>query len=165
MPTTTNLGIPYPAAGDNPNASVYVALAKKWDDLVAGPWISWAGTMVVTQSLAISKTVNRAVYRLWGKHLEFKFKTTMLASGPGGNQIFITGLPVNNKYTTNQKVSGMWTLNTGSVTNTGVIEHNSSATSMVLLPQGAAPGATGDTYTTALALSDVIWGWGRYEVA
>lgn len=162
MPITTNITIPYPAASDNPNAGVYAGVAQRWDSVVGGPWVDFSGTLTISQPGSIAKTVNYAKYRTWGKHCEFKFKAVMTAAGTGGNEIIISGIGVNNKFTTAIKPSGIVYIN--AVTDvTSTLMHNSSATNMVVTPSGFS--GTADTYTTALAINDEVYGWGRFEAA
>lgn len=160
MPTTPNLAIPYPNAADQPTAGVYAGVAQRWDTVVAGPWVDWSALITISQSSSLTKTVQYAKYRTWGKHCEFKFKVTLGAAGTAGQLVTIGGLPVNNKFTTARKPSGFAHLFATTPVLCALM-HNSSATNMILTPSA---GAT-DTYTTALANTDVLYGWGGFEVA
>jgi hypothetical protein len=154
MPNTTNLVLPYPAVADNPSAAVLAALVQAADPY-AGPWLTW--TPVVTQSTNPSQTVQYAKYKVVTKTCTFAFKVKMLAGGTGGNVVLITLPPVAPKFTTVDMPRGQVSL--VNRTARGALVSPAASTTQVRIMDDSG------NYTTALLINDVIYGWGRYEIA
>lgn len=169
MPNTTHLVIPYSAAGDQPKAEVYAAVAQQWDLVLGRPWIDWSGVLQVNQGVTtnIAKAVNYARYRTWGKHLEFSFKVTMSASGTAGSIPVFVGLPISAQYSALANTRGAceWVgsgVGSGG-RNVGALMGNTHATQLYPEPQGEAPGATGGSITAQILSGHIFRAWGRAE--
>lgn len=154
MPNTTNLVLPYPAAGDNPAASVLAALAQA-ADAYGGPWIDYTPTL--TQSAGVAFTKLYAKYRIVNKLLDFAFSLDLTANGTGGSAVLIGLPPVAPKFTTTDMPRGL--IDFVSQTTQASLVSPSGNTTQVRIE------VFGGNYTTALSSTDFLRGWGQYEVA
>jgi hypothetical protein len=155
MPTTTNLALPYPAAGDNPAAPVVAALPLALDALV-GAWASYT-TSLTENGVAVTFSVLYSKYRQIGKVLYFKQRLQCTGSGTSG--VVTVGLPpVAPKYSTTDMALGfLYTTNpAGAVPVIRTLQSQSGSTTIA---------QSSSTIGFNLSNTRFINTWGSYEVA
>lgn len=153
MPNTTNLVLPYPAAGDNPAASVLAAMVAA-ADVYAGPWVDY--TLTITQSAGVAATKIYAKYRFVGKQCEWAFVYQLTANGTAGQPVLISLPPIAPKYSAADIYRGC--CETGTPGTIQELVQPSGSTTQVRVV------SFGGNFTTQLTTSSVIRGWGRHEV-
>lgn len=124
-------------------------------------WTDWTPT--VTQSGAVTVTVNEAKYAVIGKVLHLYAKLTVTGPGTGANAIVIGGLPIALAYGGVDTAIGTGVVvDTGTANYTGALVAASVTTLKIVSHSNGYIGVYPDF---ALAATDVITLSGTYRVA
>lgn len=131
-----------------------------------GAWSTW--TPAITQSGAVTATVNHAVYGRWGRLIVASFRLTVTGAGTSSNAVAIS-LPVTAARSIGSVGTGLIFDTSASLSYTGQCDI-ASTTTIQYSPQGVGVspnslGATGSGFTAALAVGDVLTGFLTYEAA
>lgn len=132
-----------------------------WEQvLTLGAWTSWTPT--ITQSAAVTITINRARYTKIGRTVHLQAKITMASTGTASNAIAIGGIPIAPAASAaDQLMSGMGYLYDTSATASfsGPIYMGAAATFNVVDEDATTAnnllGVSG--FTAALASGDLLW--------
>lgn len=129
-----------------------------------GAWTTWTPTL--TQSGAVTKTVDRAVYARWGRLIIFQAYMTVTGSGTSSNSITVSlpvaaasglDVPIGSGFLFDASAPNFYGFATRIVTTTMVdLQGDGIGTNLAL---GSA------TFTGALAVGDVVSLSGIYEAA
>lgn len=115
-------------------------LQRQVDGLIkpeVGRWVTWTPT--VTQSSAITITINHAVYLIASDQVDMMLKVTCTSAGVAGNAVIIGNVPaaIGSLYTDDNAVIGTaYVLDAGTTIYTGVLVPVSSAVLFGIRVQG-----------------------------
>lgn len=155
MPTTTNLGLHYPASSDPPNGPLQLGQLANDFDAFWGPWTPW--TCTVTQSTSVTITAQDCAYRLVGKQVHLRVFVLCSTGGTGANKVVVGGVPAAVAPVASGMIAGYGRIYDVSAVTPyrGTVEFDvGSTTNLVLELAAGLAGAA--TFTAALNTNDLI---------